>query len=109
MKGDRKHMKKTYRWKGKDREFEVIPMTIENWEECDVQWIGVLCGHSFDESIFTNDEPLLYLNPFQDDPQNYLINVKFSKKCREHGIEWACEWCFDMISQTIHELGYSYL
>ena len=91
-------MKKTYRWKGKDREFEVRPMDTSNWEECDVQWIGVLCGHAFDERMLEE----------QDSP-NYLVNVKFSKKCREHDIKWACEWCFDMISQTIHELGYSYL
>ena len=107
-------MKKIYRWKGKDREFEVRPMDTSNWEECDVlDSTGILCGHSFDERFFTKKEPLLlgipYNAPFDNAPHNFLVNVKFSKKCREHGIEWACEWCFEMLSQTVHELGYSYL
>ena len=89
-------MKKTYRWKGKDREFEIRPLDTSNWKEC--QNDASECGHAFNEWVLEE----------QDSP-NYFVNVKFSKKCREKKIEWVCEWCFDMISQTVQELGYSYL
>tara|TARA_Y100000593_G_C4047118_1_gene207916 strand:- start:86 stop:406 length:321 start_codon:yes stop_codon:yes gene_type:complete len=106
-------MKKTFSWKGKDKEVEVKPLTTDNWEECASFQNIAECGHWFREDVLALNSP------------NYLINVRFSPKCREilgswsrpkDGKKstllegpWVCEWCYDMISQTPQELGYSFL